>query len=129
MEKWEHGVAISDALGITAQGLESIEHGSQEKKLIQRLREIITEYHVEKIVIGYPLNMNASVGPRAEKTNRFIEKMIKEFGLEVIKIDERLTTVSAQKVMTDLGVKKDKKKKIVDTIAAEYILQLYLDRN
>ncbi len=73
--------------------------------------------------------MNASVGPRAQKTDRFIEKISKEFGLEVVKIDERLTTVSAQKVMTDLGVKKDKKKKIVDTIAAEYILQLYLDRN
>ena len=122
-------MAVSDALGMTAQGLESIEHGNQEKKLIQRLKEIISEYHIEKIVIGYPLNMNASVGPRAEKTNRFIEKLIKEFGLEVIKIDERLTTVSAQKVMTDLGIKKDKKKKIVDTIAAEYILQLYLDRS
>ena len=96
---------------------------------MQRIKEIVAEYQIEKIVIGYPLNMNASIGPRAEKTNRFIEKLKEELKLEVIKIDERLTTVSAHKVMTDLGIKKEKKKKIVDTISAEYILQVYLDRN
>ena len=69
------GVAISDLLGITAQGLESIAHGNNEKMLLNRIGEIITEYQIEKIVIGYPLNMNATKGPRAEKTDKFIEKL------------------------------------------------------
>ena len=123
------GVAISDLLGITAQGLESIAHGNNEKMLLNRIGEIITEYQVEKIVIGYPLNMNATKGPRAEKTDKFIEKLKNRFKLEVIKIDERLTTVSAHRTMTELSVSKDKKKKIVDTISAQYILQMYLDKN
>lgn len=123
------GVAISDLLGITAQGLESIAHGNNEKMLLNRIGEIITEYQVEKIVIGYPLNMNATKGPRAEKTDKFIEKLKNRFKIEVIKIDERLTTVSAHRTMTELAVSKDKKKKIVDTISAQYILQMYLDKN
>ncbi len=123
------GVAISDALGITAQGLESIEHGESEKKLLNRLEEIIKEYNVEKIVIGYPLNMNATKGPRVQKTDKFIEKLVNRFHLEVIKIDERLTTVSAHRTMQELAIGKDKKRKIVDTISAQYILQMYLDRN
>ncbi len=123
------GVAMSDALGITAQGLESIEHGESEKKLLNRLEEIIKEYNVEKIVIGYPLNMNATKGPRVQKTDKFIEKLVNRFHLEVIKIDERLTTVSAHRTMQELAIGKDKKRKIVDTISAQYILQMYLDRN
>ena len=123
------GVAISDLLGITAQGLESIAHGNNEKMLLNRIGEIITEYPIEKIVIGYPLNMNATKGPRAEKTDKFIEKLKNRFKIEVIKMDERLTTVSAHRTMTELSVNKDKKKKIVDTISAQYILQMYLDKN
>lgn len=123
------GVAISDLLGITAQGLESIAHGNNEKMLLNRIGEIITEYQIEKIVIGYPLNMNATKGPRAEKTDKFIEKLKNRFKIEVIKMDERLTTVSAHRTMTELAVSKDKKKKIVDTISAQYILQMYLDKN
>ena len=122
------GVAISDLLGITAQGLESIEHGENQKKLLLRLKEIIEEYKVEKIVIGYPLNMNATKGPRAEKTDKFINKLEENFKITVIKIDERLTTVAAHRTMTTLAVNKNKKKKIVDTISAQYILQMYLDR-
>ena len=105
------GVAISDLLGITAQGLESIAHGNNEKMLLNRIGEIITEYQIEKIVIGYPLNMNATKGPRAEKTDKFIEKLKNRFKIEVIKMDERLTTVSAHRTMTELSVNKDKKKK------------------
>ena len=123
------GVAVSDLLGITAQGLESIAHGNNEKMLLNRIGEIITEYQIEKIVIGYPLNMNATKGPRAEKTDKFIEKLKNRFKIEVIKMDERLTTVSAHRTMTELSVSKDKKKKIVDTISAQYILQMYLDKN
>ena len=122
------GVAVSDLLGITAQGVESIKHGENQKILLARIKEIIAEYKVEKIVIGYPLNMNATKGPRAEKTDKFIKKLEDEFKLEVIKIDERLTTVAAHRTMTTLSVSKDKKKNIVDTISAQYILQMYLDR-
>lgn len=123
------GVAISDELGMLAHGLETIEHGVNEKKLIERIKEIISANKIQKIVIGYPLNMNATRGPRIEKTDKFIEKLKKEVGLEIIKIDERLTTVSAHRTMTELNLTKDKKKKLVDTISATYILQMYLDRN
>lgn len=123
------GVAISDELGMLAHGLETIEHGANEKKLIERIKEIISANKIQKIVIGYPLNMNATKGPRIEKTDKFIEKLKKEVGLEIIKIDERLTTVSAHRTMTELNLTKDKKKKLVDTISATYILQMYLDRN
>ncbi len=121
------GVAISDALGITAQGLESVDSKNQ-YKLLNRLSEIIKEYSIEKIVIGYPLNMNATAGPRAEKTDKFIKILEDRFHLEVIKIDERLTTVASHKTMTELGIKKEKKKQIVDTMSAVYILQMYLDK-
>ena len=122
------GIAVSDLLGITAQGLETIAHGSNEKMLMNRISEIISEYGIEKIVIGYPFNMNYTKGPRAEKTDKFIEKLQNRFHLEVIKIDERLTTVAAHRTMHDLSIAKDKKKKIVDTISAQYILQMYLDK-
>ena len=82
------------------------------EQFIEDILEINPQYKVEKIVIGYPLNMNASKGPRAEKTDKFIQKLKDEFGLEVIKIDERLTTVAAHKTMTTLNIGKDKKKKI-----------------
>lgn len=123
------GVAVSDELGMFAHGLETIEHGANEKKLIERIKEIISANKIQKIVIGYPLNMNATKGPRIEKTDKFIRKLKKEVDLEIIKIDERLTTVSAHRTMTELNLTKDKKKKIVDTISATYILQMYLDRN
>ena len=123
------GVALSDELGMMAHGLESIEHKGNDKKLLERICEIIKANKVSKIVIGYPLNMNATKGPRVEKTDAFIKKLEKETGLPIEKIDERLTTVAAHKTMTLLGVSAEKKKKIVDTISAEYILQMYLDKN
>ena len=91
-------------------------------------KKIIKEYAVEKIIIGYPLNMNATVGPRAQKTDNFIKELESRFHLEVIKIDERLTTVASHRTMTELGIKKEKKKQIVDTMSAVYILQMYLDK-
>ena len=122
------GVAVSDLLGITAQGVESIKH-TGEKQLINRLRELINEYQVKKIVIGLPLNMNATSGQRVEKTKKFIEKLKSEFGLEIITMDERLTTVASHRTMTELGVNKNKKKNIVDMMSAVLILQMYMDKN
>ena len=122
------GVAVSDLLGITAQGVESIKH-TGDKQLILRLSEIIKEYQVKKIVIGLPLNMNATTGARVEKTKKFIEKLKNEFSLEVVTIDERLTTVASHRTMTELGVNKNKKKNIIDMMSAVLILRMYLDRN
>ena len=122
------GVAVSDLLGITAQGVESISHKS-DKELLEKLETIINEYQPSKIIIGLPINMNATVGERAKKTQKFIIKLKEKFGIDVETVDERLTTVASHKTMTELGVKKDKKKGIVDMMSAVLILQIYLDKN
>lgn len=122
------GIALSDELGMLAHGLETIEHGNNEKKLIERIKEIILENNVTLIVIGYPFNMNATKGSRIEKTDKFINKLKKELNVEIVKMDERLTTVAAYRTMTELNLSNKKKKQCVDTISAEYILQMYLDK-
>jgi len=123
------GVSISDELLITAQGIETI-HRKQENKLRQtlaRIEELIKEYDVGRIVLGYPKNMNNTIGERAIKSEEFAEKLRKRTGLEVILWDERLTTVAAHQIL-DLGdVKVKDRKKVVDKIAAVLILQGYLD--
>ena len=121
------GIAISDPLGITAQALETIKHGENRKMLLNRIEEIIKEYNIAKIVIGYPKNLNGTEGPRVEKTEAFIKKLVDKFGIPVIKWNEWLTTVSAHRDMTFMNVKTKNKKAIVDTLAATHILQNYLD--
>ena len=123
------GIAVSDPFGFTAQGLETIHYKGDMEVLLNRIAEIIKEYDVKKIVIGYPRNMNGSIGFRANKTEEFIEVLIDKFGLNVIKWDEWLSTVSAHKDMIDMNIKRKNKKNIVDTIAAVHILQSYLDAN
>lgn len=121
------GLAVSDLMGWTAQGIETVHHKGNIKILLNRIKEIIVEYNVNKIVIGYPRNLNGSIGPRAEKTEEFIKILIDKFGLDVIKWDEWLSTVSAHRDMIDMNIKGRKKRDIVDTIAAVHILQNYLD--
>ncbi|MBR6252726.1 MAG: Holliday junction resolvase RuvX [Clostridia bacterium] len=121
------GVAVSDPLDITAQGVTSIEHKS-DKELLEKLQKYIDEYNPKLIVIGMPINMNGTKGDRVRKTKRFIHKLKEAFGLDVLPIDERLTTVSSHHTMTELGVKKEKKKSIVDMMSAVLILQIYLDK-
>lgn len=121
------GIAVSDPLGITAQALETIKHGENRKMLLNRIEEIIKEYNIAKIVIGYPKNLNGTEGPRVEKTEAFIKKLVDKFGIPVIKWNEWLTTVSAHRDMTFMNVKTKNKKSIVDTLAATHILQNYLD--
>ena len=121
------GIAVSDSLGWTAQGLETIVYKGDMKMLFKRIDEIIKEYDIKTIVIGFPRNLNGTIGPRAEKTEEFIKILIDKFKLNVIKWDEWLSTVSAQRDMNDMGVKNKKKKNLVDTIAAVHILQNYLD--
>ena len=121
------GIAITDPLGITAQGLKTINNQNSDKILLKEIEELVNEYRVEKFVIGMPLNLKGEKTVRAEKTEKFIHKLRCKFGkIPVEIIDERLTTVQAQKTMNYLEVNKKDKKNIVDTIAAVYILETYL---
>ena len=123
------GVAVSDPLGITAQGLETIWR-KQENKLRQtlaRLEELAAEYQVEKIVVGYPKNMNNTVGERAEKALEFKEMLERRTGLPVVMWDERLTTVEANRTLMEANVRREDRKKYLDELAAVFILQGYLE--
>ena len=124
------GVAISDPLGITAQGVEIIRR-KEENKLRQtyaRIEELILEYQVEEIVLGLPKNMNATEGERVALTLEFKDKLERRTGLPVTMWDERLTTVAADKTMMEAGIRREHRKEYVDMIAASLILQGYLDR-
>ncbi len=123
------GVAVSDSLHITAQGLEIIRR-EQENKLrrtLARIEELVREYEVEEIVLGYPKNMNNTVGERGEKTEEFKQMVERRTGLPVVPWDERLTTVAADRAMIEAGIRRENRKKYVDRIAATFILQGYLD--
>lgn len=123
------GVAVSDSLLLTAQGVEIV-HRKEENKLRQtlaRIEELIVEYEVEEIVLGYPKNMNNTLGERIELTNEFKEKLERRTGLPVMLWDERLTTVAADKIMMEAGIRREDRKQHVDKIAAVLILQGYLD--
>ncbi len=123
------GIAISDELGITAQGLETIHHNGNDKVVLKRLAEIIDEYKIDTIVIGIPINMNGTKSERVEITENFIHKLKCKFNkVQIERIDERLTTVAAHKTMNLLNINKNKKRNIVDTISAVYILETYMDK-
>ena len=123
------GVAISDPLGITAQGVEIIRRQSENKlrQTLARIEEIISEYGAEKIELGLPKNMNDTCGDRVDRTLEFKAMLERRTGLEVITWDERLTTVSADKAMMEAGIRRERRKDYVDMIAAQFILQGYLD--
>ncbi|MEG6616069.1 Holliday junction resolvase RuvX [Peptococcaceae bacterium 1198_IL3148] len=121
------GVALSDLMGWTAQGLEVIRR-SDEKKDIDRLAEIIQQYEVDRIVVGLPKNMNGTIGPQAEKVQAFTEAMQQTIDLPVEFWDERLTTVAAERLLIGADVSRGKRKKVIDKMAATFILQGYLDR-
>ena len=123
------GVALSDPLGLTAQNLETIWR-KQENKLRQtlaRIEELTKEYQVETIVVGYPKNMNNTVGERAEKALEFKEKLESRTGLPVVMWDERLTTLEANRTLMEAGVRRENRKQYLDGLAAVFILQGYLD--
>ena len=121
------GVAITDSLGITAQGLETITHNGNDKIVLKRLDELFKEYEVDTIVVGMPYNMDGTKTYRAEVTEKFIHKLKCKYNTKkIVTMDERLTTVEAQRTMNDLGINKHKKKQIIDTISAVYILEKYI---
>ena len=123
------GVAISDELLITAQGIEIIRRKEENKlrQTLARIEELIVEYGVTEIVLGYPKNMNDTLGERVQLTEEFKEKLERRTGLPVSLWDERLTTVAADRAMMEAGIRREHRKDYVDQIAASLILQGYLD--
>ena len=123
------GVAITDPLNITAQGLETIHCDGSDKVILKRLDEILEQYEIDTIVVGLPYNMNGTKSERTEITEKFIHKLKCKYNkIKIELIDERLTTGAAHKTMNFLDVNKYKKRNIVDTISAVYILETYLNK-
>lgn len=123
------GIAISDPLGITAQGIETICRKDENKlrRTCARIEELIREYEVERIVLGLPKHMNNDIGERAERSMEFGKMLERRTGLEVVMWDERLTTVEAERTLIENKVRREDRKKYIDKIAAVFILQGYLD--
>ena len=123
------GVAVSDPLGITAQGVEIIRRKDENKlrQTLARIEELAKDYEAQEIVLGLPKNMNNTLGDRVEKTMEFKAMLERRTGLNVTMWDERLTTVAADKAMMEAGIRRENRKDYVDMIAAELILQGYLD--
>ena len=123
------GVAVCDPLGITAQGVETITRKEENKlrRTLARIEEIIQEYQIESIILGYPKNMDDSIGERARKTEEFRDMLVRRCGLPVTLWDERLTTIEANEILMESGVRREDRKKVIDKIAAVLILQSYLN--
>ncbi len=123
------GVAVSDGLLLTAQGVEIVRRQSPNKlrQTLARIESLVAEYEADRIVLGYPKNMNNTEGERCEKTKEFKEMLERRTGLPVILWDERLTTVAADNYMMEAGIRREDRKSYVDEIAAVFILQGYLD--
>lgn len=124
------GVAVSDPLGFTAQGVEIIRRKSENKmrQTLARIEELIAQYQVEEIVLGLPKNMNNTLGDRAEKSLELKETLERRTGLPVVMWDERLTTAEAERTLMETGVRRENRKQYLDQMAAVLILQGYLDR-
>lgn len=123
------GVAVCDPLGLTAQGLETITRREENKlrKTLARIEQIISDYQVESIVLGYPKNMDDSIGERAKETEKFAEMLKRRTRLPVVLWDERLTTMEANEILIESGVRREKRKAVIDKIAAVLILKSYLE--
>ena len=123
------GLAITDELGITAQGLETITSNGNDKIILKRIDEIMQQYEIDTFVIGNPLNMDGTKSQRCEETEKFIHKLKSRFNkIQIVQIDERLTSVEAHRTMNYLELNNRKKKSIVDTLAAVYILEGYINK-
>lgn len=122
------GVAISDPLGWTAQGVETIQIDENRKQFgYDRVKELVLEYEVEKVVVGLPKNMNNTIGPSAESSKIYAEVLEARIGLPVVLWDERLTTSAAERTLIEADVSRKKRKEVIDKLAAVMILQSYLD--
>ncbi len=123
------GVAVCDPLGITAQGLETITRKEENKlrRTLARIEALAAQYEIESIILGYPKNMDDSIGERARKTEEFRDMLVRRCGLPVILWDERLTTMEANEILIESGVRREDRKKVIDKVAAVLILQSYLN--
>lgn len=123
------GVAISDALGWTAQGIETIKINEENLEFgLDRIEELVKEHNVTEFVVGFPKNMNNSIGPRAEASEQYANMLTEKFSFPVTMWDERLTTMAAERMLIDADVSRKKRKLVIDKMAAVMILQGYLDR-
>lgn len=120
------GVAVSDGLGLTAQGVDVIRRSNAERDFA-RLSEMVEGFEIELIVVGLPINMDGSIGPRAEKCQHFAQETEKRIGIPVTLWDERLTTMAAEKTLLSADVSRRRRKQVIDKLAATLILQAYLD--
>lgn len=124
------GVAITDPLNITVQGLETIQRNNSDKIVLRRLDEILCEYEIDTIIVGLPITLKGNKSERTIKTEEFIHKLKCKYNkVTITTVDERLTTVQAHKTMNYLDINKHKKRGIVDTISAVYILETYMNKN
>ncbi|MBQ0138511.1 MAG: Holliday junction resolvase RuvX [Kurthia sp.] len=123
------GVAVSDAFGWTAQGVETIKIDEENEVFgIERIKELVKQYEVNEFVVGFPKNMNNTVGPRGEASQNYAKLLEDEFGFPVTLWDERLTTMAAERILIEADVRRKNRKKVIDKMAASMILQGYLDR-
>ncbi len=122
-------MAVSDSLGITAHGVETITRKEENKlrRTLARIEQLLQEYKIEMIVLGYPKNMDDSIGDRAKKTEEFRDMLVRRTGLPVILWDERLTTMEANEILMESGVRRENRKSVIDKIAAVLILRSYMD--
>lgn len=121
------GVAVSDALGITAQGLETYWRTESTKKDVAYILELLKRYAPCRLLLGLPMNMNGTVGEQGEKVQRFADAIRKEWDGEIVFFDERLTTMTARRVLLDADISRGKQKKVIDKLAAVVILQGYME--
>ena len=120
------GVAVSDPLGFTAQGVKTI-HRESKVKDMKEIEDLLIKYDIKKVVVGMPKNMNGTMGPSSEMVKKVAEKIKNKFNIELIYVDERLSTVSAERVLIEGDIRRENRKKVIDMVAATYILQTYLD--
>ncbi|WP_214881914.1 MULTISPECIES: Holliday junction resolvase RuvX [unclassified Exiguobacterium] len=124
------GVAVSDLMGWTAQGVETVYWTEPDfEEAVRLLRPIIEQYDVKEIVVGHPKNMNGTIGPRGEASEAFAEVLTEQTGLPSVLVDERLTTMQAERMLISADVSRKKRKAVIDKMAAVMILQNYLDRS
>ncbi|WP_129731168.1 Holliday junction resolvase RuvX [Ectobacillus funiculus] len=122
------GVALSDEMGWTAQGIETVRINEERNKFgFERIQELVKQYNVDTIVVGLPKNMNGTIGPRGEACQQYAEQLRELFGIEVIMWDERLSTMAAERLLISADVSRKKRKQVIDKMAAVVILQGYLD--
>lgn len=122
------GMALSDSMGIIASSYKIIRHNEEYKKLVYEVKDVVREKNIDKIILGLPKNMNNTIGPKGELSFKFKEMLEEKIGIPVELVDERMTTIEAERMLISNDTSRKKRKKVIDSLAATIILQSYLDR-